>query len=482
MFFGREELFEQLNALLRKRTASLVTCRGRRRIGKSTLIEVFATRSQCRFVKIEGRRPQPGLANQDELATFARQLADQTAAETTPPSCWSDAFRRLNSQIDDEPTVVLLDEVSWLAHYDKCFADDLKIAWDNLFRKHDRLILVLCGSVSSWLKDNLIGNGAFMGRRSLDLVVKELPLRDCVKFWGQAASRIAPREIIDVLSVTGGIPRYLEEIDPSLSAAENLRRLCFRPNSVLRVDFDEMFRDVIAKGQNFAATVLRNLTSGTKTAAEITKELKLEKGGRVSNTLALLKEAGLVAADACPNPETGKMPREIRYRLCDNYTRFYLKYIEPLKVIIDEGAFDFASLDTLEGIDAVFGLAFENLVVNNFRELLGALNLDGALITAAAPYFRRPTKGKPGRPGCQIDLLIQTRRTICIIEIKRRREIGREVIAEVDTKLRAIARPPGVSARTALVYAGHLAPIVAADGYFDALVPFHTLLGLTPVR
>ena len=73
---------------------------------------------------------------------------------------------------------------------------------------------------------------------------------------------------------------------------------------------------------------------------------------------------------------------------------------------------------------------------------------------------------------------IQTRRTVCVVEIRRKREIGREVIKEVDEKVRSLSRPSGVSARAALVYSGHLAPIVAADGYFDALVPFRRLLGL----
>ena len=72
MFFGREDTVEQLNGLLRKRVASFVTCRGRRRIGKSTLIEVFAGRAKCRFIKIEGRRPAKGLTNADELAAFAK--------------------------------------------------------------------------------------------------------------------------------------------------------------------------------------------------------------------------------------------------------------------------------------------------------------------------------------------------------------------------------------------------------------------------
>ena len=238
MFFGRQDLIDQLSALFRKRVASLVTCRGRRRIGKSTLVEKFAEKERCRFIKIEGKRPAPGLTDVDELATFARQLADQTGAERGTPADWPDAFRRLDGRIGDrEKTVVLLDEVSWLAHYADGFADDFKIAWDNLFKKHDRLVLVLCGSVSSWIRENIIDNSAFFGRRSLDIIVPELPLADCAKFWGPAASRIAPREILDVLSVTGGVPRYLEEIDPGLSAFENIRRLCFCPNALLRTDF-----------------------------------------------------------------------------------------------------------------------------------------------------------------------------------------------------------------------------------------------------
>lgn len=68
------------------------------------------------------------------------------------------------------------------------------------------------------------------GRRSADIVVPELPLRECVKFWGERARTLAEREILDVLSVTGGIPKYLEEVNPSLSASDNIRNLCFVPN------------------------------------------------------------------------------------------------------------------------------------------------------------------------------------------------------------------------------------------------------------
>jgi len=479
MFFGRDSLIGQLEALTQKRVASLVTCRGRRRIGKSTLIEEFARRINSRFIKIEGKRPNSKMDNTDELESFARQLADQSDAEATPPASWPDAFKRLNSQIQDgETTVVLLDEISWLAHFADDFSEDLKIAWDNLFKKHDKLILVLCGSVSCWIKDNIIDNGAYMGRRSLDIVVPELPLQSCARFWGEAAPRLATREIIDVLSVVGGVPRYLEEVNPAESAEQNIRRLFFMPKAVLRMDFDDMFRDVITAETNFTGHVLKTLVDGPKSGAEIAKAMNLPKGGRISGALARLEESGFIAVENGTNPETGERPREKRYRIRDNYTRFYLKYVEPVKDIIDSGAFEFISLGQLENINAIMGLAFENLVVNNYRDLIGPLNLDGQLITSAAPYRRKATNGRSGRKGVQIDLLIQTRKSIYIVEIKRMANIGREIVQEMDERVKAIRRPDGVSIRTAIVYEGALSPLVAADGYFDAIVPFRKLLGL----
>ena len=478
MFFGREDSLEQLSSLWNKRVSSLVTCRGRRRIGKSTLIEHFASRSNARFLKIEGVRPERKTTSLDELAAFAKQLSDQCGCERTPPLDWSDAFRRLDREIrPGQKTVVLLDEVSWLAHLSDSFSSDLKIAWDNLLKKHDRLVLVLCGSVSSWIRDNIIDNSAFMGRRSLDIVMKELPLRECVKFWGQAAERTPSREIFDVLSVTGGVPRYLEEIDPGLSAAENIRKLAFIPQSVLRTDFNEMFMDVITQRQKFSAQILRSLAAGPLRATEIAQSLGIAKSGNITTALRQLEEAGFVSVEHGRNPETGEEIRDRRYRIRDNYTRFFIKCIEPVKEVIDDGSFAFVSLDQFGGWNVDMGLAFENLIVNNYRELLPHLHLDRALITSASP-FSRPSAPKSGAGGVQVDLLLQTRQSICLVEIKRRKHIGHEVVAEMAEKCRRIARPNDVSLKTALVYEGELAPSVEADGFFDAVIPASRLLGL----
>ena len=332
-------------------------------------------------------------------------------------------------------------------------------------------MLVLCGSVSNWIRDNIIDNGEFVGRRSLDLVVNELPLSDCIRFWGAKAERISLTEILDVLSVTGGVPRYLEEVSPSLSASDNISRLCFSPKGVLREDFDDMFNDVITNQPRFTCEVLRTLVNGKLNVTEIASVLGIEKGGRLSDALKRLEESGFVACDASRDPETGEEIRERSYRIKDNYSRFYLKYVEPSKDAIDGGAFDFGSLDRLDGWSGIMGLQFENLVVNNFRRLLPNLHLSGALITSAAPYRKIGRKGE----GCQIDLLLQAKRFVYIVEVKRQREIGREVMDEVEEKRKRLRLPEGVTARTALVYDGHLAPSVEAEGYFDSIIEARSL-------
>ena len=471
MFYGREDLIARLEGLFRKRTASLVTCRGRRRIGKSTLIETFAERAGARFIKIEGVKPGPKLNNEKELENFAVKLAAQTHCDSSVPDNWLNAFLRLDDQIrDDGRTVVLLDEISWMAHYDPLFAGMLKGAWDDRFKKHPNLVFVLCGSVSTWIKDNILEDGSFYGRRSLDIVVPELPAAECVKFWGSAVERTDVREIVDVLSVTGGVPRYLEEIDPGAPADENVRRLCFLPKSPLREDFDEMFADVVTKQPQFTGTVLRCLKGAPRSISEIASEIGMERGGRISDCLEQLEECGLVAGDGGLNPISGKSVRESVYRLADNYSRFYLRYVEPVKSVIDRNAFAFGSLDALDGWETVMGLQFENLVLSNLASLAGLMGLGNAQIVSAAP-FRRTASRDGRRKGVQIDLLVQTRRSVCLVEVKRRREIGHEIIGEVDEKVRKLKFNGNLSLRTALVYEGRLSPSVAADRYFDFLVP-----------
>lgn len=475
-FYGRDEELESLRLLLSKTTASIVACRGRRRIGKSTLIEEFVRRNRLRFIRIDGLPPRPRQTNRDQLVNFALRLAKATNYSGDVPKNWVEAFKALDGEITDEAwTVVLLDEVSWMGRYDPDFAGHLKSAWDDDFRQHDKLILVVCGSVSTWIRRNLLENSGFGGRFSRDIVLSELPLRLCTRFWGERRTRLAPRELLDVLAVTGGVPRYLEEIDASLSADENIRRLCFHADGPLFKDFPATFTDVLGDEAKMKGEILRMLSERAMTCSEVANRLGQERGGGLSRILDDLCEAGFLASDCGLNPETGRPARQGRYRLRDNYTRFFLRYVEPNLEKIRKGQYQFISLEMLPGWDSVLGLAFESLVVNHALELLPLLHLSGVPITSMAPFAKQG--GKTGE-GVQVDLMIQTRRSIYLVEVKRRREIGEEVESEMVHKRSCLKISEDKTVRYGLVYDGVLAEVVRGNAFFDAVISTRDLLGL----
>jgi hypothetical protein len=140
---------------------------------------------------------------------------------------WPQAFQLLASTVTDEWTVIVLDEISWLGGYDPDFPGHLKMARDGMNERNSKLILVVCGSISAWIEENILQNTVFVGRTSWDMVLEELPLPSCELFWGKNHTRIDAAENLTLLSVTGGVPKYLEEIDPVLSADEKAARLIY---------------------------------------------------------------------------------------------------------------------------------------------------------------------------------------------------------------------------------------------------------------
>jgi hypothetical protein len=168
----------------------------------------------------------------------------------------------------------------------------------------------------------------------------------------------------------------------------------------------------------------------------------------------------------------------VKYRLSDNYTLFYLKYVLPHETEILSDTYLFDSLESLPGWDSILGLQFENLVVNNFRDLVKPLHLDGVPVLSAVPYEKRKRSDLGEGRGLQIDLLVQTRKSVYVVEIKRKRHIGESIEAEVAEKVARLRHKRGLSIRTALVYEGELAPVVRGNGYFDAIVSAADLIGL----
>jgi hypothetical protein len=352
------------------------------------------------------------------------------------------------------------------------FLGKKKNAWDQQFKKNDRLVFVVCGPASSWIEENLLSSTGFVGRISYTLTLEELPLPDCNRFWPEG---IAAYEKFKILSVTGGVPKYLEEIDPKRGAEENIKRLCFTRGGFLVEEFEQVFSDVFLRDSEFYKKILEILCAGAKEMPAIKSLLTGDQHGRVSEYLQELELAGFVARDHTWNLKNGTDARPSRFRLKDNYLRFYLKYVKKNLAKIDRDGYALKSLTSLPEWPGIMGLQFENLVLNNRRQLHRLLRLNPEEIVNENPFFQHKTARQTG---CQIDYLIQTKfDTLYVCEIKfSRNEVGSAIIPEICAKIGALSRPRGMSCRPVLIHVNGVNEEIIDSDYFAHTIDMSGLL------
>ena len=476
LFVGRERELSEFAQLLKKRESSLVVCQGRRRIGKSTLVHQVGKKAK-HFLAFNGLAPRPGMTRQAQLDAFSQQLAQQTRLPKVALDSWPQAFQLLASQLESTgSTLLLLDEISWMAAGDPDFAGHLKNAWDQYFSRRTGLLMVLCGSVSSWIQRNILSSTGFVGRCSWQFSLKPLSINECNAFWRSRKHKVASREKLAVLAVTGGVPRYLEEIQPSQTAEQNIERLCFNPGGMLFNEFEQIFHDIFSRRAAAYRDIAHTLVSGPRTLSEISNKLGRVKGGSLGEALADLEMAGFISRDTAFDPTTGKSRRRSsRYRLSDNYVRFYLKYIEALRPQIIKGLYQRTPLETLSAWDTIIGLQFENLVLQSIQPVLRALGLGNVPVINIGPYWHARTAR---RRACQVDVMLRTRRALYLFEVKFRDKIGTSVMDEMQRKLARLRLPSSLSVRTGLIYEGELHPDIETSDHFEFLLPFGDLLGV----
>jgi hypothetical protein len=468
MFIGRESELQKLQEFKKRNVAGIVVICGRRRIGKSTLVEHFA--SGMRFLEFYGLAPRKGLTPRDQLDHFSELLGLAFQLPLMKFDNWNHALDTLASLTTKGEVIIFLDEISWMAGSDKDFVGKLKGVWDTKFKKNPQLILILCGSVTSWIEKNILRDKGFMGRVSLTLKLEEMPLADANKFWGQHL--VSSREKFKVLCVTGGIPRYLEEIQPEQSAEQNIKRICFSKGGVLVEEFDKIFRDIFEKRADDYKKIIRTLASGNCELDTLCEKLGVKPTGGLSKKLEILTQSGFITRDYVWE-KSKKKSKFSKFRLRDNYLRFYLKYIEPKKHLIEQGLYEDLFLEDLPEWNTIVGFQFENLVLNNLSLVQHLLQISSSSVLSAAPYFQRKTKRLEA---CQIDLLIQCRYAIYLCEIKSGQNISSEVIKEVSEKIRKLSFPKDISIRPILIYQGELSPKIAQANFFTHLIPFEQFL------
>ncbi len=473
-FFGRKKELEILERLRLKKAASLAVVWGRRRIGKSTLIAEFLKSKKS--WSFSGLPPQGHKTHQDEINYFVREMARNIGMPELKTSDWSEVFWHLGNQAQKESHIIIFfDEISWMGSKDPNFLGYLKTEWDKTFSKHSNLILILCGSVSSWIEENILNSTGFFGRVSIKLEVKELSLTDCNQFWGEKKDRISAYEKLKILGVTGGVPKYLEEIVPTESADKNIHHLCFRQEGLLYREYNQIFSDLFSKRAGTFDKIIRVLADGAKNLDEICATLEIDKSGNISKYLHELISAGFISEDRTWNIKSKKKSILKLFRIKDNYIRFYLKFIEPNSSKIENNGFSPNSITNLSGWESIMALQFENLVINNINKLYEILGIASQDVEKSGPFFqKKSTKNK----GCQVDLLIQTKfGTLYLCEIKfYMSEVGKQVVAEVEEKTKRLAYPKGYSIRPVLIHVNGVTQGVIESGYFDKIIDFSEFL------
>src|ERR1700722_2776513 len=362
-FVGRDNELRRLEDLSKSGRACIVVLKGRRRIGKSRLAQEFGKDKV--FLPFSGIAPVAGTTAQDQRDAFADTLAASFHLPAFTFRNWSDGFICLSKHLSTKPTVILFDEISWMGSNDPTFTPKLKVWWDLVLQDHPSVILILCGSISTWIDKNIINSTAFFGRVSLYLELIELPLSQCKELLKLQGFKGSDLDFFKILSVTGGGPWYLEQIQAHQSADENIKRLCFEKNGLLVHEFDRIFNDLFSSRGEIYKKIIISLSQGIKDRSALRKATGYSASGTLSQHLKALEICGFISKHPDWSLKTGKTGKLTLYRLSDNYLRFYIHYIEPNLTKIEQGSFLEVPVSSLPGWEPMLGFQLENLLLKN---------------------------------------------------------------------------------------------------------------------
>lgn len=472
-FIGRKKELQTLHDLFDRKLASLVVIKGRRRVGKTRLIEEFAKKKP--FLEFVGLAPVDGVSAQAQRDEFSRLLHQQTGLPEIKTDDWSKLFALLAERVKKGRYIIFFDEITWMGDGDPTFLSKLKNAWELYYKKNPQLILILCGSISAWIEKNILSSTGYFGRIAKKISLKELSLPYCNNLLETIGFTRSNYEKFIVLSLTGGIPWYIELIDPKYSAIDNLKSLCFDEDGILVDEHKYIFHDLFGTRSEIFEKITRYLANGPAEFSALAEGIDYSSSGTLTNYLEDLIESGYVRKDLSWSLKSAMVSTISIYSLCDNYLRFYYKYILPKRDLIKKGQYTEISISKLPGFNSVIGLQFETLVLNNAALIHDILNIRAEDILISNRYYQRSTKRTPG---CQIDYLIQTRlNTLFVCEIKfSQSELNVSIISEVKNKIARIAKPKNMTCIPVLIHVNGVSEQVVDAGYFYGIIDFSELL------
>jgi len=404
---GRKNEQKKLQNCLDSKSSEFVAIYGRRRIGKTFLMREFFVKKKCTFFHVTGLKNG---SLKEQLTEFSKELSRvfYNDAELKTPASWMEAFELLTKSISKIPQknkiVLFLDELPWLASPKSGLLTALEYYWNRHWVNFANIRLVVCGSSASWIINKIINNkGGLHNRVTLRIKLAPFSLTESIEYLHSRGVKFNEQQTLEVYMILGGVPFYLRYIENGLSVLQNINQLCFNENGPLFDEFKQLFSSLFNESLAYIE-LIRIIAAHSNGIPRLELEAKAklsQKGGSLSQKLEDLEIAGFIMAF---------LPQEcnkkgIYYKIIDEYTLFYLRWIEPMQSQLIKK--DISNTYWLKQVGTPAhtswaGLAFESICYKHLGCISRSLNIPSGSITTSWRYVAKVGTIKPG---AQIDLL-----------------------------------------------------------------------------
>lgn len=418
---GREKELAEFNTLYNSGTAQLVAVYGRRRVGKTFLIdEALKGRITFRHAGLSPINEKGGKSMlKDQLKHFYNSLQLHGMKKSRCPESWLDAFFMLEKHLESinsgKRQVIFLDELPWMDTPRSGFLTAFEGFWNTWGCHRDNLMVVVCGSANSWILDNLINShGGLYNRITYEMKLSPFTLNECEKFYKEKNIRMSRYDIVQANMILGGIPYYMGYFTPNFSLAQNIDRLFFSESPKLRDEFDRLFASVFSNPDD-VKKVVRVLAGRNEgyTRQEILNKAQYQEGGALTKVLN-----ALIASDfICKYLPYGSKGKDVHYKLTDPFCIFYLKFLSRKEELVPDF---WANNQNSQSVVCWRGFAFEGVCFRHINQIKRTLGIAGVVSSQSSWIVR----GTEETDGCQIDMLINRKDNVMnVCEMKFYNEV-----------------------------------------------------------
>lgn len=400
---GRKAEINELLDLYHKDQAQFVAVYGRRRVGKTFLVDE-ALKGKITF-RHAGLSPvdENGKTHllKKQLQHFYFSLQLHGLPKSKCPKSWMEAFfllEKLLTTLDDgSRQVVFLDELPWMDTPRSGFLTAFEGFWNGWGCHRENLMVVVCGSANSWILDNLIHNhGGLYGRLTKSIKLSPFRLKESEEFFRENGIVLSRYDIVQSQMILDGIPYYLNYFNKNYSFSQNIDALFWGENPKLQDEFDKLFASVFSNPEEMKRIVLI-LSKRRKgyTRNEISAQTGTQTGGNLTKMLKALVESNFVEKYY----PFGESRKEIFYKLTDPFCLFHAKFLSGKKIT---DPYFWTNSQASQQIISWRGFAFEDLCFRHIKEIKAALGISGV----SAEYSAWDVSGDGDNAGVQADLLI----------------------------------------------------------------------------